>query len=675
MTSDTDTSRVECILGRKIKGLSGSSFADFESWPTPDEGALSDNERSRYLNRKLAVKMYQRGCAENILLEKYGIRRSYIYRLITERCLKIHSDGLIYGWRGLIPHLHIKPYARRKPINVDVFGNGAVGAMQTILDLHPDLRKKFENRILKSPSQDKLEETKRPRQAHWRWFLKELRELGYEQRGQWPFNTENNGYVTVCNYINDVLVANPKRAARALGGADLEKKLISGNGINRPVYKIFQRVEMDAHKIDGRFCVMVPTDIGNYVPKIIHRIWVIVIIEVFSRAVLGYFLSMGKEVSKDDVLRAVKAALSRWHRKILSFSEEAYYDEAALPSGISEKFIGVCWDETSVDGALAETCKHVEKVLKDVVGSVLITPYSGFSSRRSKDDRPFIEVFFRNLSSKGFQKLSNTTGSKPEANKGNSPDRVAVTSQFQLEYAEELLDTLIANYNATPHTSLGNRSPLEYLTFICSRPGTTLRYADPISVQGMLSFGKKCKVKGGLKEGRKPYINFVGARYTNESLQQRFDLIGKYIWVVNHLEDDARVAKASSLDGQQLGILRASPPWHRLPHSLKVRRAINSANNKCKFLMSVNVDAIEAFIDFCESQSDGKLPVHPAYLEVRRILSQQADQNVGKTVLDNALILSNSGSLSDSDTTATAAYKSNPADADTLPSRRMTATD
>jgi hypothetical protein len=271
------------------------------------------------------------------------------------------------------------------------------------------------------------------------------------------------------------------------------------------------------------------------------------------------------------------------------------------------------------------------------VGSKLITPYGGFSSRRSKDDRPFIESFFRTLGSNGFQRLSNTTGANPGEKQGREPEKVAVTSQFQLEYLEELLDVLIANYNAVPHAGLGYRSPLQYLQFICARPGEVLRYADPNSVQGILNYRKKCWVLGGLKDGRKPYVNFEGARYTNEILGQRFDLVGHYIWVVNHLEDDARVAQASTLGGMPLGVLRASPPWHKLPHSLRVRSAINAAVRRRMFTLSNTVDAIGAFLEFHEAQADKKLPVHPAYLELRRILEQQAHLNVGGSVLEMAL--------------------------------------
>jgi hypothetical protein len=59
-----------------------------------------------------------------------------------------------------------------------------------------------------------------------------------------------------------------------------------------------------------------------------------------------------------------------------------------------------------------------------------------------------IQSYFRNLGSRGFQRLSNTTGGKPQDKQGRDPDEVALPSQFQYEYAEELLDVLIANYNA-----------------------------------------------------------------------------------------------------------------------------------------------------------------------------------------------------------------------------------
>jgi hypothetical protein len=626
--------------GRRIRGLTGTSYENIETWPTPDEGVLSESKLADYLRRKLGVKLYLEGQPEKAIRKACGLGIKQIYRLIRERCLEVHGDGLIYGMRGLIRYAHIKPYKRKINVKVDVFGQGAAGAMQSVLDIHPELRKKFEERILERSKGDKLGPIKRARQSHWKWFLDQLRNLGYEIRHEWPFSTQTNGYNSVCRYIDRVLESNPRRAAEIVGGPDTAKKLMSGDGVDRPVNEIFKRVEMDAHKLDGRFCVMLPLPSGEYIPKIIHRLWVIVILEIISKAVLGYHLSLRKEVSKEDVLRTIKKALSAWHPRRLAFSTEIVYrDGAGLPSSNSPKFLHACWSETSVDGALAETCKHVKDVLKNVVGSELIEPKGkgSFSVRRSKDDRPFIEAFFKNLASRGFQKLSNTTGGKSADKKGRNPDVVAIKSRFQYEYAEELLDVLIANYNVTPHTSLGNRSPLEYLNFIEARGMMNLRYAEPDFVQQIVSYRKECIVKGGINVGRRPYVNFEGACYSNEILAQRHDLVGSKISVVNHLEYDARIAKASTLNGQSLGVLRASPPWHKLPHSLDVRRSINSCIHRRMFVIGSGADAVETFLDFNEQQTDKKLPIHPAYLEARRILIGEAELQTGQSMLDAAL--------------------------------------
>src|SRR5699024_1667151 len=159
---------------------------------------------------------------------------------------------------------------------------------------------------------------KRNKNNHWRWLLDQLRVLGYERDGKWPFNTRKLGYASICLYIEKVLQDNPYAAAMVTGGLDNKTKLLTGDGVDRPVQHLFERVEMDAHKLDGRFSVLLPQPTGGFVQRIVHRLWVIVILEVVSRCVLGYHFSMRKEVSKDDVLRSIKTALTQWKRPPIS---------------------------------------------------------------------------------------------------------------------------------------------------------------------------------------------------------------------------------------------------------------------------------------------------------------------------------------------------------------------
>lgn len=614
----------------------GGNTIDTSQWPTPDEGALEGNRRALYFARKLAVELYLSGATTCVLKQQTSLGAKQAYRLIRERCLETHPDGRPYGWRGLVPWFRVKPYRRRVKIEVDQFGKGAVGAMQALLDCHPDLREAFDARIRAGVSGKRLVETRRSRRRHCAWFLEQLRGLGYEARSEWPFNTSSQGYFSVCRYIDSLLAADPRSLAAATGGPDLVSKLKTGDGTGRPALKFMQRVEMDAHKLDGRFCVSLPLMGGGFQEKIVHRLWVIVILEVVSRAVVGYYFSIRREVSSDDVLRAIKRALGRWSPRPVSFSDTPYLPDAGLLAAAGEDFVGLCWDETSVDGALAETCQQVRDALRDAVGSALLDPKTSFSKRRSKDDRPFIEAFFRNLAGQGFQRLSSTTGAKPHDRKGKEPEAVALASRFQYEYAEELLDVLIANYNATPHRGIANRTPLAYARFLAQHGERNPRHADPAVVQALFSVRKRCRVRGGAEVGRAPFVEFYYSRYTNEVLHNRQDLVGAEIWVTCHQEDDCRIAMASTLDGMSLGVLRAAPPWNLSPHSLAVRAAVCQACARGQFTIPAGADAIEVFLRYVESQTNHRLPVHPAYLEARRILAAAANSSIGATMFDAA---------------------------------------
>ncbi|ARP86653.1 hypothetical protein [Bordetella genomosp. 9] len=635
--SDADIEAARRVRGRAV---------DLSLWATPDEAGLPEALRTLYLARKRAVLLYLSGAPSVAIKQSTSLGAKQVYRLIRERCLATHPDGQPYGWRGLIPYLRLRPYERRKAVHVGASGAGAAGALQAVLDLHPDLREAFDTRIRRSwSSGTRLHEINQSRKRHAAWFLDQLRGLGYEARGEWPFNTVSRGYYSIRRYIDRVLNEDPRALAGVTGGPDLVTKLKTGDGADRPVLKFMQRVEMDAHKLDGRFCVSIADEAGGYKEKIVHRLWVIVLLEVVSRAVIGYYFSLRREVSVDDVLRAIKRALGRWPPRPVSYCKTAYLPGAGLLSSAGEEFVGLCWDETSVDGALAETCATVRTLLRDAVGSALLEPKTAFSKRRSKDDRPFIEAFFRRSAGGGLQRLSNTTGANTTQRKGRQPEEIAVTSRFQYEYAEELLDVVIANYNCTGHKGIGYRTPLAYAKFLYEKSNQRFRRVDADAVESYFSVRRRCAVRGGARTGRMPFVEFYYARYTNETLQNRQDLVGSDIWVICHKEDDCRVVRAATLDGLSLGVLRAAPPWNASPHSLSVRTAICKANARGQFDIPAGSDAIAAFMQYVERQPNKRLPVHPAYLEARRILACAENPFIGDAMLEKAMASRTNGGL------------------------------
>ncbi|WP_180126973.1 hypothetical protein [Rhodoferax sp. BLA1] len=588
-----------------------------------DVDALPPEQHKMFIQRRRGIELYLSGASPTLIRQEAGMSWQNVYRLIVERCLLPHPDGDLYGWRGALPYLRVTNYKRKSKPRAGEDGAGSAGSLQWLFSSSEgrELEQQFRKQILSKASG--LAGPGRPKQPLFRWFIGELRKMGYEQRREWPFTVDRLGYVTITAYINRVLAEDPALQRLLLGGEEARRKAIAGDGTRRPHLVAFERVECDAHKLDVRMVVAVPSPHGGHEMRKIHRLWVIVLLEVTSRTVLGYHLSLRRECAAEDVLRAVKHALSRWAPRELHFSDNAYVEGAGFPSSVAPYLIGACWSEFSVDGALANVCKRVENTLHEVVGCRILKPQdeNSFSSRRSKDDRPFIESFFRHLAAGGFHQLAPTTGSKPTDKHGADPVATAEATAFQLEYAEELLDTLIANYNATPHSGLGYRSPLAQLQFLLP-PSQPMKCADSDAVRRMVGVRRLCTVLGGVATGRRPYFNFANARYSAEWLALRTDLVGKDLWLQIEDEDDARFATVSNGKGLFLGVVRAAPPWHRTPHSLFIRQSIRSLERRRLLHLSTQCDAVEELVRFAENNG-GKLPAHPAYLSVRRILTTQ----------------------------------------------------
>jgi hypothetical protein len=592
------------------------------SWPGADDLSLPKDEQDLFVRRANAVKAYIKNDVATLV--NTALSPQEALRLLR-RCLTTHPDGRIYGFRALLPHIRVKKYTRISKVDPSLFEtNGYSGAFLSLLENHTVLKDLIEREVFKKFKKKEVYESRVSVRNLHKKFLEKCKELGLEIKNEYPFNTHKLAYNALAEYVNKIQLENPKLAIAANQSLGASKTFVTSDGSERPVKEAFQRVECDAHHIDAMFCILIPSQFGELIPKVVKRLWVIIIEELQSRAILGYQLSLRRECNSSDILEAIKSALTKWQPRQLVIPELKYNDGAGFPSSYSSRYCGVLWQEFSTDQALANISDRVKSKLS-LISSGYTEPL--VVNRHIPNDRPFIERFFKTLETNGFHRLPSTTGSGIDDPSKSNPEILACKYFIQLEHLEDLMDVLLANYNAIPHSSIGYRNPLQYLDFLTAKQD--LVYADPVELEKILSIREKVTVKGGLKTGRRPFVHYCYATYSSDALKRAYQLCGKkIIFEVN--PKDARIARAYTEDGAELGILKAAPPWNLTPHTLEARRTISNLRERKLIYYSQNDDPIITYLRYIEGLLAKKKCKHPptAYLELRSIFAQQNPEDL-----------------------------------------------
>ena len=122
-------------------------------------------------------------------------------------------------------------------------------------------------------------------------FLRECRGLDIKAN-DYPFNTDRMGIRSLARYAHDRCMQTFARTA-TLAGATHLKGMPSDVATNAPpALHVLDVVEFDGHRLDVRLKVVVRDPLGFEQEFEIERIWLLVIIDVCTRAVLGYHISL-----------------------------------------------------------------------------------------------------------------------------------------------------------------------------------------------------------------------------------------------------------------------------------------------------------------------------------------------------------------------------------------------
>ncbi|MGU3442084.1 Mu transposase C-terminal domain-containing protein [Bacillus cereus] len=571
-----------------------SEQLDISNWPSVLEEELSSDNRKKFKKRKQAIEMYFNSdeTLQEIVL-KTSIHVDELRRYIR-RCLSFDENGEIYGFRALIPRKRTKQNQPMENQETEGFAN----AFQRLLKTYPNIEEMLIQTYLRKNKykvQDNLISIKH---LHSK-FLKTCRAIGIKSN-EYPFNTKDGGYRTLVRYVQQIEHKYADESVKRYG-SQKEGSLHNTGGFhpkNTIVTRPFQQVQLDGHKIDVELAIKFKTLEGDEIINTLNRVYLLIIIDVGTRVVLGYHLCFEREYDQNDVLKCIKNAIIP-HKKIhltiprLSYPSNGGYHSIAIPDTR-----WAVWDEIMMDNAKSHLANRVRTNLKENIGCML-----NYGPVKLPEYRGIVERFFRTLAENGFHRIPSTTGSHPNDPKRRKSDKLAMRYEISFEELQQLIEILIAQYNNTPHNAVNNLTPLEAMEQRTKREGEPRIVSESNQTNfNLLNIKATRKIQGGVKAGRKPFITFEGVSYTSEVLARSYDLAGKKLVILADT-DDLRNIRVFLEDGSEFGILTASGKWGIRPHDLKTRKTISKLKRERAIHFSETDDPIEIYHEYLQEKS------------------------------------------------------------------------
>ncbi|NTY39852.1 hypothetical protein [Burkholderia diffusa] len=580
-------------------------------WPSIELVGMFEqsNDRSRHgemiANRVEAITMLVAGKTYREITKITGLHRPEVYRLF-KRCLEIAHDGRIWGFRALLPYAHLQPNVRRSEIGPkrQEQQGGMSCALAQILERFPELEGALVE-SLKRKRRNKPADYRPTKVAMVRMFHDALRRRNVSE-GDWPFLPKYKGERTIQRYMDSVLQNSFDDAVGQTGSEEAKAHAATGKGIVQtiPYSEPFDAVEIDAYHIDAFLCVEFETLDLTITEVPVERLWLLAVVERKTTAVLAYSIVYASEVRAEDVAALIRAAIvDVWKPKVLTVPL-TYADGSGLPSGVIPEAAHAVWSITMLDGALANLATKIHDVVRKKAAFLI-----NWGAPGHFEHRPNVEMTFRKISRDVFHRLPSTTGSGPK--KGRAPDAEEAAERFKIraDEAEQLVDIYFAEHNATPGERNYFNSPLEMLRqYLCGDAPRCMPRTLPPHIGGgfRLTFRElSVTVRGSVRSGRRPYVQFEHVRYTSPLLSDSPWLLGKklVIWVD---DNDLRQVRAFLSGGQEYGILVAQAKWGVTKHNLTTRKAIFRLVYKRILMLSQTGDPIQCYLDYLASKSEKK---------------------------------------------------------------------
>jgi hypothetical protein len=529
-------------------------------WPVVAKEALSEAHARSCENAEQALHAVATGTRVAVAAKRYRLCRKRLRNMLI-RAIEIADDGRPYGYRVCVPW----GVYRQRPSDAEEVPptplEARPHALRQLLEAHPTLRRRIEDYAHPLPPG-------RPPRSFERLFGHFVAELKKQGLGAaYPLNQRDEGRRALLRYL---------RKQRTTATV---RNLVAGDtaptGVTRLsdifAHRLYDRFELDAHRIDIEAKVGLRMPNGGEVRRAVTCLWFIAVIEVASRAIMAWLLCVGRAYGSLDLALCLSRVLEPWVPRTFSIPGLAYPPGAGMPSGLPHGFAGRRGVLIALDNAKAHHAYAIENSFCRAHDGIL-----NYGRAHEPRLRPIVEQLFARLERGAFRALPG--GFEPATRLADDKLRISNFSPedhpLQIHLLEELLEVIVAGYNATPHPALGTMTPLQYLETHGAGNDWFFDAADNASSAAeMSSIFVPVTIRGSRKNGDLPHVNYAYVRYRNADLDHGWELIGTKVFAKIY-RHDLRTLTLYRSATEPMGVLTAVAPWCETAHDETTRKLI-----------------------------------------------------------------------------------------------------
>lgn len=537
----------------------GVAATVLSEWEPVDVSHLAPSDREIFKRRSKAIKLYDDGEPIDRIECRTGVSKTELYRIL-DRSMTPDPTGRPYGFLACVPHYRLTPHPG--------------GVFTQFLETHPKIQEMLDGWATGKIPINQAKSRGRGTLRIWEAFRGLCKTSGIDTVQDYPFCNQDQGKESIrvyckrlrhSDFVTWAKVEYGSSAARLAGQAMRQKPDYSDL---RP----YELIQFDAHRIDCILNIRFEDERGDIQDLPLSRLWLLVALDVSSRAVLGYTLSYGTNYSVDDVVACLGSVFVPWKPRNLPSEDISYLPGAGLPSGAIPECAWRAFDTIRMDNHWSHISTFVQKKIIETGANEVI-----LNRPRTPRANAILERFFLTFEKQTGHRFPNTTGSNPKDPRRHNPEKAAKVLGMDDEDMWIIADLALANYNASPHTSLNNRTPLEFLRYRLQRDDDLIRHIPFTSEEALPLYWRQFKVTihGDPANGHLPYVIFKGARYFSDSLRCRSDLIGEKAMLWVNIVTDIRQVRLFLTDGSSMGYLLVESRWREMAHTLRTRKAIN----------------------------------------------------------------------------------------------------